>query len=392
MERIFRLAKSLYLAVFTAVAYRAMRREQGDRSNERSPGSIKIVCRYGLKNGLTNGAIYNGLALETLGYEVEQPDVTLAMRNPFKRIFCKKGGLFVFHCAAPQFLLLAWPLRRLLRSGKLIGYFAWELAEPPGNWPKYEDLWDEIWTPSRFSAQSLAKLYACPIRVVPHVLLKNGSPRRWRKGEEPLTFLTMADARSSLARKNPRAVVAAFLDAFPTEDDVSLVIKLQANPSSEEVNALLAEVEGDARIRVIQETMTRTDVDRLFSGAHVYVSLHRAEGFGLPLLEARLFGLATLATAWSGNLDFMSEENSVLIPYELATMRDEGGVYGEVTWANPDVGAAALAMRRFYEDPAHLAEVAKAGWEASSPERQLARLAEALRTPPLDPLALNVAT
>ena len=111
----------------------------------------------------------------------------------------------------------------------------------------------------------------------------------------------------------------------------------------------------------------------------------------MPLLEARLFGLATLATAWSGNLDFMSEENSVLIPYELATMRDEGGVYGEVTWANPDVGAAALAMRRFYEDPAHLAEVAKAGWEASSPERQLARLAEALRTPPLDPLALNVA-
>jgi glycosyltransferase involved in cell wall biosynthesis len=127
----------------------------------------------------------------------------------------------------------------------------------------------------------------------------------------------------------------------------------------------------------------------LFSSAHVYVSLHRAEGFGLPLLEARLFGLATLATAWSGNLDFMSEEDSALSPCKLATMRDEGGVYGEVTWADPDVGAAAVSMRRFYEDPVYLAQIAKAGWEASSPERQLARLAAALKTSDLDPLMLD---
>ncbi|MFP3243035.1 MAG: glycosyltransferase [Paraburkholderia sp.] len=389
MQRILKFAKAAYLSVFTTVAYRAMRRKQDDPLGARSPSSIKIVCRYGLKNGLANGAVYNGLALQTLGYEVEQPDVTSVMRSPLKRIFCKRGGLFVFHCAAPQLLLLAWPLRRLIRSGKLIGYFAWELAEPPGDWPKYEDLWDEIWTPSRFSAQSLSKLYACPIRVVPHVLLKRGSPRGWRKGEEPLTFLTMADARSSLARKNPRAVVAAFRSAFPSERDVSLVVKLQANQSSKEVHTLLAEIGGDARIRVIQETMTRTEVDRLFSSAHAYVSLHRAEGFGLPLLEARLFGLATLATAWSGNLDFMSDEDSVLIPCELTTMRDEGGVYGEVTWAEPDVGAAAVAMRRFYDDPVYLAKVAKAGWEASSPERQLARLEAALRTPDVTSLMLN---
>ncbi|MGF6721181.1 glycosyltransferase involved in cell wall biosynthesis [Paraburkholderia sp. GAS41] len=391
IQRIFKLAKTLYLSVFMSVAYRAMRHKRKDLTSERSPGSIKIVCRYGLKNGLANGAVYNGLALETLGYAVEQPDVTAAMRNPFKTIFCRKGGLFIFHCAAPQFLLLAWPLRRLIRSGKTIGYFAWELAEPPRDWPKYKDVWDEIWTPSRFSAQSLAKLYDCPIRVVPHVLLEKGSPRGWRKGEEALTFLTMADARSSLARKNPRAAVEAFRRAFPNEWDVSLVIKLQANQASEEVNTLLSEAEDDPRICIIQETMTRAEVDRLFSDAHVYVSLHRAEGFGLPLLEARLFGLATLATAWSGNLDFMSEEDSVLIPCELATMRDEGGVYGEVTWAEPDVDAAALAMRRFYEDPAYLARIAKAGWEASSPERQLARLAEALRIPD-EPLMLDAST
>jgi len=73
------------------------------------------------------------------------------MRNPFTTIFCKRGGLFVFDSAALQFVL-AWTLRRHARSRKLIGYFAWELAETPGNWPKCKDLWDEIWTPSRFLA------------------------------------------------------------------------------------------------------------------------------------------------------------------------------------------------------------------------------------------------
>jgi len=60
---------------------------------------------------------------------------------------------------------------------------------------------------------------------VPHVLLKKRGPRGWHKGEEPLTF--------------------------SNEGDVSLAIKLQPNHSSEEVDALVTEVAGDARIRVI---------------------------------------------------------------------------------------------------------------------------------------------
>ncbi len=78
-------------------------------------------------------------------------------------------------------------------------------------------------------------------------------------------------------------------------------------------------------------------MDSLFENSHVYVSLHRAEGFGLPLLEARAMGLATIATAYSGNLDFMSSSDSVLVPFNLITMEDDGGVYGRATWADPNV-------------------------------------------------------
>jgi len=379
MHRLIQFTRFFYLSIFTKLTYGVLRRKKRVLPSGQASDTFKIVARYGRQSGITNGAIYNSLALEALGYKVEQVNITPAMRNPFKQIPCGESGIFVFHCAAPDFLRFAWPLRRVFGSGKMVGYFAWEFADPPKDWPKYNDLWDEIWTPSSFSARSLAKLYDCPIRVVPHVLLKQGSPRAWKKSEEPLVFLSMADSRSSLARKNPRAAVAAFRKAFPDESDVVLIIKLQAGRVTGEMEKLFSEIAVDPRIRVIQDTLSRADVDQLFLNAHVFVSLHRGEGFGLPLLEARLFGLATIATAWSGNLDFMSAQDSVLISCKLETTRDEGGVYGEITWADPDVEAAAAAMRHFYRDPAYLAEIARAGWEASQPEKQLAHLKEALK-------------
>lgn len=370
----------LYLSLFCPLASAYLGNKPRRKLNQRVPSSVKIIARYSRPGGIANGAIHNALALQSLGYDVERVDVSSAIRNPLRRIMCSEGGSFVFHCDAAQFPLFAWPLRRNFTNGRMIGYFAWELADPPTDWPKYDDLWDEIWTPSTFAAQSLAKRYDCPIRVVPHVVMNEGTPRLWRKGQEPLTFLTMADARSSLVRKNPRAVVAAFRQAFPEETDVALVVKLQISRSNSELENLFTEIGGDQRIRVIQETLERSDIDRLFTNSHVYVSLHRAEGFGLPILEARTFGLATIATAYSGNLDFMTPEDSILIPYKLITMWDEGGVYGQVTWADPHVAAAAGAMRRLYENPALLAEIATAGWQASQPERQLANFARALET------------
>jgi glycosyltransferase involved in cell wall biosynthesis len=380
MRRIVRIAKSAYYFLFLNLAYYYLRRRGEQAQATLTSSKINLVCRFGIQNGLTNGANYHYLAFESLGYPVHKVDITPAIKNPFKKIDCDKDAVFIFHCAAPQFLQFAWPLREAIKGRKLIGYFAWELAEPPADWPNYRDLWDEIWTTSIFSAQSLAKFYDCPIRVVPHILLKKGLPHIWRKGVDSLTFLTMADARSSLMRKNPAGAVTAFQKAFPVETDVALVVKLQINATTPEVEKLLAIVAGDKRINVITQTISRVEVDALFEKAHAYISLHRAEGFGLPLLEARVAGLATIATAWSGNMDFMRADDSVLIPYQLTKMLDEGGVYGEVTWADPDMDAASAAMRHFYDDPDYLNRIATAGRLASSSEKQLVCFSEAVKS------------
>ena len=48
-----------------------------------------------------------------------------------------------------------------------------------------------------------------------------------------------------------------------------------------------------------------------------YVSLHRAEAFGLPIAQAMWLGKPVIATAYSGNLDYMTPENSYLVRSRL---------------------------------------------------------------------------
>jgi glycosyltransferase involved in cell wall biosynthesis len=102
-----------------------------------------------------------------------------------------------------------------------------------------------------------------------------------------------------------------------------------------------------SNIRVLDCNLTRDDKHELMRAADCYVSLHRSEGFGLTIAEAMMCAKPVIATAYSGNLDFMSDEGSFLIPYKLVTIEKRSGPYKEgVQWADPDLDYAADAMRQ----------------------------------------------
>jgi SAM-dependent methyltransferase len=88
-----------------------------------------------------------------------------------------------------------------------------------------------------------------------------------------------------------------------------------------------------------------------------------------------------IATAYSGNLDFMDDENSYLVPSgegpipEGADPYPEGGVWGE-----PDLDEAARLMRSVYERPDEARERGRLGQEAIREGRSVDRAAEFVQT------------
>jgi glycosyltransferase involved in cell wall biosynthesis len=230
----------------------------------------------------------------------------------------------------------------------------WELETFPPEWVKHGAGLDEVWAPTKFIAGALQAALPIPVRsMLPGVELPNFTrlPRRaLGLPEDRFLFLFAFDMASYIARKNPLAVIRAFRQAFRPDDRVALVIKVARGHCDPESLAQLTEAARQAGVQLLNRLVSREEALALIAGADCYVSLHRSEGFGLTMAEAMLLGKPVIATAYSGNLDFMSPDNSLLVSYQRVPIDRDQGVYkkGNV-WAEPSVEEAASLMRHVFE-------------------------------------------
>ncbi len=111
-------------------------------------------------------------------------------------------------------------------------------------------------------------------------------------------------------------------------------------------------------IILIEESMPYLDVLSLYASCDALVSLHRSEGLGLHLLESMMLGKPVVCTGWSGNMDFTTPENSMLVDYRLIPVESHHASYTPGTigegqmWAEPDVEQAGQMLRKLASDPA----------------------------------------
>jgi glycosyltransferase involved in cell wall biosynthesis len=212
---------------------------------------------------------------------------------------------------------------------------------------------DEIWTPSEFTRNAIAACSPVPVKIVPYsmdpkftVEDSEGSRPKFGLSPETFVFLFFFDFHSYLERKNPLGLIEAFKRAFGRRKDVQLLIKsIHGSEHSDELAAVQRACQG-GNILLIDCVLTRAAKHELMRIADCYVSLHRSEGFGLTLAEAMLCGKPVIATGYSGNLDFMSEDDSFLVPYRLVSIDRTCGPYkAGYHWADPDLDYAADAMR-----------------------------------------------
>lgn len=243
----------------------------------------------------------------------------------------------------------------------LIACWFWELERVPDDWLPAIDQVDEILVATKFVEQAFRRVTDKPILRVPLPLAPvadSGLERAdFALEEGKFIFLASFDFNSWIERKNPRAVIEAFRLAFGGgRDDVRLLIKTSNGfRYPEQFHSLLQAASTDSRIVVRDEILEREHVRALQRCCDAYVSLHRAEGFGLGLAEAMSIGKPVIGTAWSGNVDFMNADNSCLVDCTLVPVPDGGYPGGGERWAEPDAAHAASFMRRLVDEPAYAA-------------------------------------
>jgi len=247
-----------------------------------------------------------------------------------------------------------------------IGYWFWELENFPKKWEYATNIVDEIWVATDYVANAMRKSGKKVVKI-PFPLEFNLPPVGMNKkyfGINPnkFTYLSSFDFLSSIERKNPQGVIRAFQKAFPgSSDSVRLIIKTtNAGTHPKELKKIESLINGDSRIEIRDDYLTQEEMRGLIRSADAYISLHRAEGLGMGLAEAMYMGKPTIATAYSGNLEFMNEANSVLIPYQLIQVNQGDYPNGAgVCWAEPDIEAAVLSMQELSSNRALQMKIGK---------------------------------
>jgi glycosyltransferase involved in cell wall biosynthesis len=243
------------------------------------------------------------------------------------------------------------------RDRRTVGFWWWEVESFPPTLAAAEHLVDEIWVGSRHVAGAVRERVEKPVHVFPVPIVRPAVDpvNRSTLGvpQDSFVFLFTFNFLSVFERKNPLGLIEAFGRAFaPGEGPVLVLKSINSRFFPRERARLRAAVAARPDIVLLDGAVEESRYRALVVAADAYVSLHRAEGLGLTIAEAMALGKPAIATAYSGNLEFMTDENSYLVPFELTPIPPGMGPYPPGTpWAEPNLEAAAAYMRAVVEQP-----------------------------------------
>lgn len=238
-----------------------------------------------------------------------------------------------------------------------IGYWVCETPKIPDSWAYQSEYFSEIWTASTFCQSAIAHSLKIPVIKIPHAIESRETTLRMTSRSSgamfpTFTFLTIFNSYSDAERKNVLFAIRAFLKAHGDSPHVRLNVKasnLEHDPLLSEKLALIAATHQN--IEIIPGYLGNDAIHALYEQADAYISLHRAEGFGLTISDAMSRGIPVITTGYSGNMEFCEASDTTLVAYELRSVGHERLRYRrDDIWAEPDMADTVRAFKEMVQD------------------------------------------
>lgn len=262
------------------------------------------------------------------------------------------------------FWRLPKPFVQQFQGKKLVWWF-FESDRIPAKWLDDISVYDEVWLPSDWG-RTVLLAHGYPLertRVVPSgVNATVFGPQVAAQVRESarFTFLSVGKYEN---RKSIDETVEAYLAEFPAASypEVHLHLKADFPMFPQRVLELSGRVAHDPRIKVVSGSFSDEQMAALYHSADAFVFASKAEGFGLPCLEALASGLPVIATNYSAQSVFLDRIPGLFVPiaYDIAPLVDAdylhfyGAEYGSTdlgNWAIPSLSSLREGMRAVYEE------------------------------------------
>jgi glycosyltransferase involved in cell wall biosynthesis len=195
-------------------------------------------------------------------------------------------------------------------------------------------------------------------------------------------------------RKNVGYMVKAFLEIFKGKTNPpALIMKTNsATTSIMDRNSMLDKIEAVRKtvkgrlpnIYLLHGDLEDEDINDLYNHSKVksMVSFTKGEGYGRPLLEFSVTEKPVIASGWSGHIDFLDKDASILVGGELKQIHPSAVVpnmlIAESQWFAPNDGQAGYALKEVFENYKKYLPLAKKQANISKTKFSLDKMTERL--------------